>query len=88
MLSNHVYHTDLSNQEDKLNTSNLCAFLFPELRTPQSFFSVHEAFGLHLTISGGIASEHRGGTSGACFTNAGRLESTLHFSTKCHAFSW
>lgn len=56
MLSNHVYHTDLSNQEDKLNTSNLCAFLFPELRTPQSSFSVHEAFGLHLTISAAVVS--------------------------------
>lgn len=63
------------------NTTNLCAFLFAVFRTPQSSFSEHKAFCLHFNHldTGGIANKDGRG-------HASPIHS-LHFSTKCHAFS-
>lgn len=68
------------------NTTNLCAFLFPVFRTPQSSFSEPKAFSLHFNYlgSGGITNKDKNQHASPM---QARPESSVHFSTKCHAFS-
>lgn len=82
MLSNHVCRIDLSNQEDKLNTMQLISVHSYSLHSelPRAPFQSTRLFAYTSTILTAVVSPTR-------IEEQERLESSLHFSTKHHAFS-